>query len=197
MNVFRQPSLLLLFIMILSSATYADHHETEGSAFSVDSTILDILRDDRAREVLYSYWPDAATTKGRQLRQAVGLTLRDIAGYGPQSGLDETLLEKLNIGLETLTINPEMVKSSFDSGLSADSTLGEILTDVKAKAVLVSYWPAAARAQIAVARNLTLRTVASYPEAELSADQLEQLSAALASLTINSASNSDSKSAAR
>lgn len=191
----RQLCLGLIASVALSGAVYAAHHEektiekagdpgeagVENSGFSIDSTIREIMAHDKAREVLISYWPQAQNSQLVQF--AGGQTVRAIAGYGRRSGLDEETLEDLNHGLATLTVKPKV--EVFDSGFSADSTIGEILADQKAREVLVSYWPVAAEPQFRMARKLTLRTVASYPQAELSNEQLEQIDKALASFTLN------------
>ena len=60
------------------------------------------------------------------------------------------------------------------------STIRQILADERAKAVLESHLPGAStHPQIDVAMDMTLREVASYPEANISAEKLKAIAADL------------------
>ncbi len=66
---------------------------------------------------------------------------------------------------------------------SISSTIRQILADEQAKAVLEKYMPGAStHPQIDMAMGMTLREVATYPEANLSAANLKALVADLEKL---------------
>jgi len=66
---------------------------------------------------------------------------------------------------------------------SINSTVREVLADERAKAILEKHIPGAStHPQLDMAMAMTLREVASYPEANLSAEKLKALVADLEKL---------------
>jgi hypothetical protein len=67
--------------------------------FSINSTVGEIMANDRAREVVEKHMPGATTHP--QLYQALYMTVREIAMY-PESGLTTDKLEALLSDLERI-----------------------------------------------------------------------------------------------
>jgi hypothetical protein len=67
--------------------------------FSIDSTIRQILGDDRAKAVLDQHLPGASTHP--QIGMGMGMTLREIATY-PEAGLSREKLAALDADLKAL-----------------------------------------------------------------------------------------------
>ncbi len=67
---------------------------------------------------------------------------------------------------------------------SADSKLGELLDNPAAKAVLAKYLPDLDKAgpMLAMARGMTLKMVAGFPQANIPADKLKSIVADLEKL---------------
>jgi len=67
---------------------------------------------------------------------------------------------------------------------TADTKLGELLDDPAAMAVLAKHVPQIQNAgpMLAMARGMSLRTVAGFPQANVSAEQLEAIIAELSKL---------------
>jgi hypothetical protein len=67
--------------------------------FSVDSTVRQILADERAKAILDKYLPGASTHP--QIGMGMGMTLREISFY-PQSGLTREKLAALDADLKAI-----------------------------------------------------------------------------------------------
>ena len=67
---------------------------------------------------------------------------------------------------------------------TADTTLGQLLDDPKAKAVLSTHLPQleSAGPMLNMARGMSLKTVAGFPQAKISADKLKAIVDDLAKL---------------
>lgn len=67
---------------------------------------------------------------------------------------------------------------------SVDTKLGELLDNPAAKAILAKYLPDLDKAgpMLAMARGMSLKTVAGFPQAKIAADTLKTIEAELKSL---------------
>lgn len=82
--------------------------------------------------------------------------------------------------------NPPASAAPAQAKLSSDSTVGEILDNPAAKAVLIKHIPALAQDdQIELARNMSLRSLQQYAPDDFSDQVLAALDADLAKLPAN------------
>lgn len=69
-------------------------------AYSVNSTVRELLSDERAKAVIEKYIPGASSHP--DLPQAMHMTLREVSYY-PESGLTQEKLKAIDEALRQLT----------------------------------------------------------------------------------------------
>ena len=78
----------------------------------------------------------------------------------------------------------ERDRAAESKGLGVDSKMGVLLDDPVAKEILLKFLPEIADAgpMLEMARDMTLRAISNFPQANISAEKLQSLETALARL---------------
>jgi alpha-L-rhamnosidase len=109
-----------------------------AGAFSVKTTMGTLLDNEAAREVLEKHFPDMQTAVLRQRR--ADLPLRQVVRHAPRELTSEPG-QPTEAAMRAVDAELKQIRTAPVRSFSADSVLGELLADAKARSILSEHLP--------------------------------------------------------
>ena len=133
----------------------------KSTGLSIDSTMKELLADDRAKAVLDKHMPGFASSP--ELQQGMGMSFKRIAGFAQ---LPDEMLKTVDEELSELgksALAEKGPESGDKTALSINSTMKELLADERAKVIIDKHMPGmSTNPQLQQAMGMSLKQVASY-----------------------------------